>query len=101
MDNDDAVQIFAGDSPETIDMQAPVAEARGQNSVELSLPEHIVNPYFNIARQGSPGVVWAQRQLPLEKSYNFRDIGGYRTQENRRMRWGMVFRSAHLARAYG
>ena len=97
MGNDDTVQIFVGDSPEAIDMQAPVAETRGQDRIELSLPENTVYPYFNIVRQGSPGIVWAQRQLPLEKSYNFRDMGGYQTQENRRMRWGMVFRSAHLA----
>ncbi len=94
---DDTVQVYAGDSPTTIDLKAPLAETRGQNKIELSLPDNTVYPYFNIARQGSPGIVWAQRQLPLEKSYNFRDMGGYQTQENRRMRWGMVFRSAHLA----
>ena len=96
-ENHDPVRIFAGDSPETIDLRAPVAETRGQCSIVVSLPEDMVNPYFNIAVKGQRGVVWAQRRLPLDKSYNFRDLGGYRTVYGRRVRWGRIFRSAHLA----
>ena len=95
--SDTVVQVFAGTSPATIDLGAPVAEARGGNSIVVSLPEDNANPYFNIAVKGRRGVIWAQRRLPLAKTYNFRDIGGYRTNDNRRMRWGLVFRSAHLA----
>jgi len=95
--NNDTVQIFVGDSPATVDMQTPVAEARGRNSIVVSLPEDSINPYFNIAPKGHRGVVWARRRLPLATSYNFRDIGGYLTKENQRMRWGLIFRSAHLA----
>ena len=97
IEGDTAVQVFAGTSPTTIDMKTPVAETKGRNSLVVSLPNTFAPPYFNIVRHGNPGVVWTQRQLPLDKSYNFRDIGGYRTHDNRRMRWGMVFRSAHLA----
>ncbi|MBS0220561.1 MAG: tyrosine-protein phosphatase [Proteobacteria bacterium] len=34
--------------------------------------------------------------VPLEGGSNFRDLGGYRTADGRRIRRGMVFRSAHL-----
>lgn len=95
--NDEVVRVFSGRSPETIDLQTPVAETRGQGSVVVPLPEDTTYPYFNIAVNGQPGVVWAQRRLPLEKTYNFRDIGGYQTQNGRRLRWGNIFRSAHLA----
>jgi protein-tyrosine phosphatase len=92
-----AVQVFAGDSPATIDLKKPVAEISDANTIVVSLAEKITFPYFSIAANGKPGVIWAERRLPLEKTYNFRDIGGYRTNDNRRMRWGVLYRSAHLA----
>ena len=36
------------------------------------------------------------RLLPLEGVRNFRDLGGYRTQAGRRVRWRHLFRSASL-----
>jgi len=97
VESDAFVQVFAGDSPATIDIEKPIAETSRQNSIVVSLSDNFANPYFSIAVKGQPGVVWAERRLPLEKTYNFRDIGGYRTADNRRLRWGVVFRSAHLA----
>jgi len=35
--------------------------------------------------------------LPLERGHNFRDLGGYRTADGRRVRRGMVFRSGTMA----
>jgi len=97
LEQNDIVQIFAGGSPLSIDLKTPIAEIRTHNSIVVSLPEYMENPYFNVAVMGCRGVIWATRRLPLEKTYNFRDIGGYRTNENRRMRWGLIYRSAHLA----
>ncbi|MCG6910626.1 MAG: tyrosine-protein phosphatase [Deltaproteobacteria bacterium] len=97
LERDERVRVFAGDSPHGIDMRAPVAEVRGGDGLELSLTGRPDNPYFKLIRGNGPGVVWAQRRLPLEKTYNFRDIGGYRTKDNRRMRWGMIYRSANLS----
>ncbi len=37
------------------------------------------------------------RRVPLEGALNFRDLGGYRTQDGRHVRWGLVYRSNHLA----
>lgn len=42
---------------------------------------------------------WPQvRVLPLEGGRNFRDLGGYPTQDGRTVKWGMIFRSGTLAR---
>lgn len=38
------------------------------------------------------------RHLPLEGTYNVRDIGGYATAEGRQTRWGIVFRADSLHR---
>lgn len=39
------------------------------------------------------------RQLPLTSIPNLRDIGGYRTHDGQRVRWGKLFRSGNLANA--
>jgi protein-tyrosine phosphatase len=39
----------------------------------------------------------AERKLPLEGPRNFRDLGGYPTQQGRRVRWGQLFRADSLA----
>jgi protein-tyrosine phosphatase len=38
------------------------------------------------------------RVVPLEGGCNFRDFGGYRTEDGRRVRWSVLFRSGVLAR---
>lgn len=38
-----------------------------------------------------------RRQVRLEGVLNFRDIGGYPTQDGRRVCWGRVYRSAHVS----
>ncbi|MDH5326359.1 MAG: tyrosine-protein phosphatase [Gammaproteobacteria bacterium] len=39
-----------------------------------------------------------QRHIPLRGTVNFRDIGGYSTQNKKTFRPGMIYRSAHLAK---
>ena len=39
-----------------------------------------------------------QRILEIEGVINFRDLGGYQTQDSRTVRWGRVYRSAQLDR---
>jgi protein-tyrosine phosphatase len=48
---------------------------------------------------GGPAPVRAAtRVLPLEGGRNFRDLGGYETEDGRRVRWGRIFRSGAMAR---
>jgi len=37
-----------------------------------------------------------QRLIPLDGCLNFRDLGGYPTQDGRRVRWRQLFRSDAL-----
>lgn len=46
--------------------------------------------------EGLPVLV-AERVLPIEGVQNFRDVGGYRTADGRRVRWGLIYRSAGLS----
>lgn len=42
--------------------------------------------------------IMAPRIVPLDGVQNFRDIGGYRTSDGRRVKWGLIYRSAELSR---
>src|SRR5688500_8775706 len=47
-----------------------------------------------LVRIGNPGV---ERQLVLVGGRNFRDLGGYETDDGRRVRYGRIYRSGVLA----
>ena len=49
--------------------------------------------YFSVVPKGGDPVVAGARLLPLEGGRNFRDLGGYRTEDGRSVQWGRVFRS--------
>jgi protein-tyrosine phosphatase len=41
-------------------------------------------------------IAGTERQVKLDGQSNFRDIGGYQTTDNRRVKWGEVYRSGEL-----
>ena len=91
------VQVFVGDSPQTISRKASVANVKGKTSVEIDGLDPGVRHYFELVPAGGPGIIAAERGQPFEGVVNFRDLGGYETTDGRRVKWGQVFRSGHLA----
>ncbi|MCI4066522.1 tyrosine-protein phosphatase [Micromonospora sp. R77] len=41
------------------------------------------------------------RHLPFQQLHNFRDLGGYRTDDGRTLRWGRLYRSDSLGKLAG
>lgn len=54
--------------------------------------------FFRLKDQHGNEVLAPERRLGLAGSPNFRDFGGYGTADGRRVKWGYLFRSGHLAR---
>lgn len=52
--------------------------------------------YFIIEIAGQSPLLFGHRILPIPGMFNFRDIGGYRTQSGKRIKWGVGYRSDHL-----
>lgn len=57
---------------------------------------------FMVSAQAAAPPIVAQRDVParrveLQGAANFRDLGGYPTSNGRHVKWGLVFRSNHLA----
>lgn len=50
-----------------------------------------------VAEKGSR-IPASERRVPMEGAVNFRDIGGYETNDGRVVKWGRIYRSDGLAR---
>ncbi|MBU2551690.1 MAG: tyrosine-protein phosphatase [Proteobacteria bacterium] len=92
------VIIHAGRTPETIDRSEALAEIQDRDRAEIAGLDPDARYYFEVRTAGGPGIITAERRLPLKGSVNFRDLGGYETRDGRRVKWGQVFRSDSLAR---
>lgn len=56
-----------------------------------------LRPLVRLATASGESFVTAERVLPLEGGRNFRDLGGYRTVDGRRVKWGKVYRSGTMS----
>jgi protein-tyrosine phosphatase len=63
----------------------------------IANPDRTVRHYFCLEADSGEAVVLAERQLSLQGTPNFRDLGGYETREGRRLRWGKLYRSSRLS----
>lgn len=94
--SDAPLSIYGGASPATIDRRAPLLrEARPGATLAAQRPG--LREYFLLERGDGSGLIVAQRNVPMRGSINFRDLGGYATHDGRRVHWGRLFRSGHMA----
>jgi protein-tyrosine phosphatase len=96
--SDLGVSIHVGQSPDSIDRASPAHTATGQTSIEISGLDPDLRHYFEIVPEGGPGYITAERRVPLERTINFRDLGGYENSEGLRVKWGQIFRSDNFSR---
>jgi len=94
----EGLTIYAGSTPESMDRSRPLARVQGQNQAELNGLDPSQRYYFELVSDRGNRLVAAERRVPLEGAVNLRDLGGYETQNGRRLRWGQLFRSDSLAR---
>lgn len=91
--------IYAGTRPDTIDRSQPVRwQAADANTLLLPDLDPALHYFFEVAfPDGAAVLTTAQRIIPFEGIANFRDVGGYRTADGRRVRWGQVYRAGAFA----
>lgn len=90
------VTIYAGDRDHKIDRDHPVATATGNEVIVGGLDPRLRH-YFELVFPDGSGVLAAERRLAFEGTANFRDMGGYRGDRGRMIRWGRLFRSGKLS----
>ncbi len=88
---EDPERFYRGDDPGT-----PLVRTTSEQAV-IANPDKLVRHYFYLRSEHGEGVVLAERQLSLEGAPNFRDFGGYETEEGGRLKWGKLYRSSKLS----
>lgn len=70
-----------------------IAEALMATEYTWTAPVDAPRQYFLIIPEVGDPVRVSHLLLPLEGGRNFRDLGGYATEDGRRVKWGTVYRS--------
>ena len=94
------VAVYMSDNPDRFysdgDPGTPILHTTTQEAV-IANPDIHVRHYFYLETERGEGAILAERQLSLEGTPNFRDLGGYAAQDGRRLKWGKLYRSSKLS----
>jgi protein-tyrosine phosphatase len=91
-----SVKVYAGSQPSHIGRDRRVAAGGPDGAVTvMSLPT-AARWYFEFVPDHGGSLVLAERSLQLGSASNFRDVGGYRTEDGRWVRMGVAYRSNGL-----
>ncbi len=71
----------------------------GSDEMPIPLPDGVLRPWVLLEFDNGENLFITERFLPFQRVRNFRDIGGYLTQNGNRIIWGKVFRSGQLGHA--
>ena len=88
---DSADRFYRGD-----DLGAPLLHTT-ERELRIANPDRSVRHYFCLESEQGDLAIFAERQLPLEGTPNFRDLGGYQSFDGRRLKWGQLYRSSKLS----
>lgn len=89
-------KLYTGYSPDSIDFKTPLLQSIGSGIFRLYVSDS-VRSYFCLVVDGKKEIL-AERHIPVLGSYNLRDLGGIKTTEGRKVKWGKLFRSDDLIR---
>ncbi len=90
---DAPVQLEVSSDPDFTEDVMVIAQNVTADSFRWTAPPPPRRRYFSVVPASGDAVRGAVRLLPLEGGRNFRDLGGYATEDGHSVRWGRVFRS--------
>jgi len=83
--------LYVGPSVERIDLSLPVLSGNKKGKYPIDI-DNTYRSYFQLVTQEGKALL-AERCLPLDSCYHFRDMGGYKTTDGKLVKWGKVFRT--------
>jgi len=101
--SNDSVIVYRGIDPAFINRSVPLAVAKGQSVVLTDADDPNIRGgrrlYFELEpASGGASALTAERRLPLVCCDNFRDLGGYETNDGRTVRWDRIYRTSDLSK---
>ncbi|ACK38977.1 tyrosine-protein phosphatase [Listeria monocytogenes] len=87
--------VFVSSSPNLEASSAPVFKVT--NEVDhFTYETKDIPVYFFLEGPKGDKTVISERILPLESVFNFRDMGGYASENGKHVKWGKLYRSSNL-----
>lgn len=93
------IEIYASDN-DTLFPSSPLRTVNSSDYIAVvsDTLQLMRRGFFKLKIEGVTSGVISNRYFELDSVQNFRDIGGYYTDDNRQIRWGKVFRSGSFSR---
>ena len=92
----ESVSVYASTSVSETAPQQLLTTVKAANEVLLADLDPTQRYYFKLVFANGRSFTVAERVLPLQQAVNFRDIGGYETEDGRFVKWGHVYRAGNL-----
>lgn len=90
--------IYAGYSDDAINFKKSfVGNNKGIFPLDVFNMNDSVRIYYQLVTEQGKAIL-ADKHLPMEGGYNFRDLGGIKTKDNRFVKWGKFFRTDELGK---
>ena len=86
-------QLYAGPSLDLISLKEPIAKGDAAGTFVLDVP--IGHCYFQVVTPRGIAIL-SERRSAISGASNFRDMGGYKTEDGRYVKWGTLYRSNAL-----
>lgn len=94
----DGVEIYAGTDPLEVGRDHKVGEGAAAGELTVTDLPDAARWYFELVPSAGEPLIVADRSLHFADAPNFRDTGGYRTEDGRWVRMGLLYRSDTLAK---
>lgn len=92
------VKIYESESPDSFSLSSPIAEVEiAKGFVDVLAIRNLNRSYFQLVFNKKYTVITSERTVRFPTIFNFRDLGGYYTNQNRQTRWGKLYRSSSLS----
>ncbi|MCD7969300.1 MAG: tyrosine-protein phosphatase [Alistipes sp.] len=86
--------LYAGPAVDEIDLREPVEAGKADGEFPVDV-DPAVRSFFQAVTPDGKAIL-AERVLPMAGGFNFRDLGGYRMQDGRYVKWGKLLRSDEM-----
>ena len=86
--------LYSGPSADSIDFSKVLVKSDSAGVFHLNVSITYRSYFF--AKTSIGKAIIAERQLPMNGGYNFRDLGGYRTSNGQFVKWGKFIRSDEM-----
>jgi len=97
---DGTVKIYESSVPDSFNLSSPIAEAEiGKGFKDIFFVQTAKRSYFKLVFNKKYSVITAERVIPMQSLFNYRDLGGYYTAKGQQTCWGKLYHSSSLSRA--